>query len=89
MRTDPDPTLHVGDLLTVALPWRVRYPLVVKARVIRNDAERGVVLQFHELSENAAASVAQIASLLPICDLSFEDEEPAWVIVSEVLDQER
>jgi hypothetical protein len=89
MRTDPDPTLRVGDLLTVALPWRPSHPLVVKARVIRDDGERGLVLQFHELSEEDAVFVAQIASLLPICDLSFEDEEPAWVIVSEVLDQAR
>jgi hypothetical protein len=61
----------------------------VKARVIRDDDERGLVLKFEDLSEEAARFIEQAASLLPIYDVAFEDEEPAWVIVSEVLEQAR
>ena len=71
----------------VALPVRARTPLVVNAKVIRDDGERGQVLEFQDLTEESAKLIEHAASLLPICDVAYEDEEPAWVIVSEVLDQ--
>jgi hypothetical protein len=87
MRTDPNPNLELGDELSVALPLRVDHvPLVVKARVIRDDAERGLVLQFVDLSEQHAAFIKQHATLLPICNSPYAEEEPARVIVSEILD---
>ncbi len=86
MRTDPDPALAVGDELTIALPLVVGHaPLVIKARVIRDDADWGLVLQFRDLSEEAAAFLRRKSSFLPICDSPFEEEESAGVIVSEIL----
>jgi hypothetical protein len=61
-------------------------PLVVKARVVRDDAERGLVLRFLDLSEKHAAFLRQHANLLPICDSPYSEEEPAWVIASEIVD---
>jgi len=89
IRVDPNPFLCEGEFLTLALPWREGLPLVVKARVLRHDGERGLVLRFDELSEETAEIVERMAGLLPVCDLPAEDEEPAWVIVPEVSDQER
>ena len=87
MRTDPDPDLALGDELSVALPLRANHvPLVVKARVIRDDAERGLVLQFVDLSEQHAAFLKQHAGVLPVCDSPYAEEEPAWVIVSEIVE---
>jgi hypothetical protein len=88
MRTDRDPDLAVGDDLTVALPLaHGQVPLVIKARVIRDDGESGLVLQFRDVSEEAAAFLREKSSFLPICDTPFEEEEPAWVIVSEILER--
>ena len=87
MRTDPDPNLELGDELSVALPLRADHvPLVVRARVVRDDAERGLVLQFVDLSKQDASFLEQHAALLPICDSPYAEEEPARVIVSEILD---
>jgi hypothetical protein len=87
MRTDSDPSVAVGDELKVALPLVVgQAPLVMKARVIRDDGESGLVLQFQDVSEETAAFLEEKSSFLPICDSPFEEEEPAWVIVSEILD---
>ena len=87
MRTDPDPNLELGDEISLALPLRADHvPLIVRARVIRNDAGRGLVLQFVDLSEQHAAFLKQHATLLPICDSPYAEEEPACVIVSEILD---
>ena len=87
MRTDPDPNLELGDELSVAFPLKANHmPLVVRARVVRDDAERGIVLQFVDLSEQQAAFLKQHASRLPICDSPYSEEEPAWVIVSEIVD---
>ncbi|MGI9592756.1 MAG: PilZ domain-containing protein, partial [Myxococcota bacterium] len=87
MRTDPDPKLQVGDELSVALPLRAdQAPTVVRARVFRDEGDRGLVLQFVDLSEAHAAILKQHANLLPICDSPYAEEEPAWVIVSEVVD---
>ena len=87
MRTDPDPELQMGDELSLALPLRADHvPLVVRARVVRDDAERGLSLQFLDLSEQHTAFLKQHATLLPICDSPYAEEEPACVIVSEILD---
>lgn len=87
MRTDPDPDLHVGDEFSVALPLRAQHvPMVVKARVIRDDAERGLVLQFLDLSDRQAAFLEQHANLLPICDSPYAEEEAARVIASEIVE---
>jgi hypothetical protein len=87
MRTNRDPNVAVGDELTVALPLvDGQVPLVIKARVIRDDGESGLVLQFRDVSEKAAAFLREKSSFLPICDSPFEEEEPAWVIVSEILE---
>ncbi len=90
MRARPDPNLSVADELTIALPLPARkVPLVVRARVIRDDGEDGLVLRFLELSQDAEECLRESLGLLPICDSPFEDEEPAWVIVSEVIDRAR
>lgn len=52
MRVDPNPELGPGDRLRLAIHVRARSePLVVSARVIRDDGEQGLVLEFQSLSD--------------------------------------
>ena len=90
MRADRDPNVAIGDELTVALPLVVgQVPLVIKAHVIRDDEDSGLVLQFRDVSEEAAAFLKHKSSFLPICDSPFEEEEPAGIIVTEILANRR
>jgi hypothetical protein len=90
MRTDPNPSLAVGDKVTVALPLLPGHtPLVVKAVVARDDGDHGLLLLFRDVTEEAASYLRHNSNLLPISDTAFEDEEPAGVIVSEILDRQR
>lgn len=85
MRVNPNPLLKVGADVRLAIHAGSReIPLVVTARVHRDDGERGVVLRFHELDREAAALLDSMLEELPV----FEPGEPhssSGMIVSEIL----
>ena len=85
MRVAPNPALFVGQQLRVALygsPGET--PLVVDARVIRDDGERGLVLHFGTVPESAARYLEKLLDVLPILD---GGRSPApGLVVSEILD---
>ena len=87
MRVDPHPDLSVGDELQIALHVRAREkPLVVRARVTRDDGEQGLVLQFYDLSQSSQAYLRRMVNFLPILAVREEGEEGAGIIISEILE---
>lgn len=89
MRVDPNPALSLGDELRIAVHVRAREePLVLKARVARDDAERGLVLQFRDLTDIERRHLEQMIGWLPILAMREDREEDLGVIVSEILERE-
>jgi hypothetical protein len=67
MRVNPNDTLVPGDELLVAVYIRSRAePLVVNARVTRDDGDAGLVLEFHDLSKDSADYLKKMINVLPI-----------------------
>lgn len=88
MRVDPHPDVSLGDELQLAFHVRFREePLVIQARVSRDDNERGLVLQFHDLSESSQAYLRRMVNYLPILAMSKEGEGGSGIIVSEILER--
>jgi hypothetical protein len=88
MRVDPSPEVSVGDELRIALHVRAREkPVVVRARVSRDDGEDGLVLQFRELSPSAERYLRRMVDFLPILAVRAEGEAGSGVIVSEILER--
>jgi len=88
MRIDPHPDVSVGDELQIALHMRPREePLVVRARVTRDDGEKGLVLQFCDLSESSQTDLRRMVNFLPILAVREQGEEGAAVIISEILER--
>lgn len=89
MRTDPHPDVSVGDELRIALHVRPgQDPLVVKARVERDDGEDGLVLQFIRLQESARHHLERMANFLPILAVRKDGGDGEEVVVSEILDRD-
>jgi PilZ domain-containing protein len=87
MRVDPHPDLRVGEQLRLALHLGVcPEPLVVRARVERDDGEGGLVLVFHELAEDARSELERVLSLLPVVEMPDSGEETSGLVVSQILD---
>jgi hypothetical protein len=87
MRVAPNPALFVGQLLRVALygsPGET--PLVLEARVARDDGERGLVLRFGAASDSAGRYLKKLLDALPVLD---GGRSPApGLVVSEILEAE-
>jgi hypothetical protein len=89
MRVDPHPDLRVGDALRIGLHLRAREkPLVLDARVARNDGAEGFVLQFRSLSAEAEGYLRSMVNFLPILAVRPPGEEDRGVILSEILDSD-
>ena len=87
MRIDPNDTLEVDDELRIALHVRARAePLVLQARVDRDDGEEGMMLAFHSLTEQAETYLRKMVNFLPILAARGGDEG-SGVIVSEILER--
>lgn len=83
MRVGPNPNLHVGEDLQLAVHLGDReLPLVVRARVHRDDGERGVVLRFHDLAEEASRYLDETVDALPLVDADGSE----GVLVTEILE---
>jgi hypothetical protein len=86
MRVDPHPDVSVGDELQIALHVSApEEPLVVRARVTRDDGEQGLVLRFYDLSESSQAYLRRMVDFLPILDVREEGKEGTGIIISEIL----
>jgi hypothetical protein len=87
MRVDPNPALSLGDEMQIAIHVRAREePLVLTARVARDDGERGLVLQFCDLTDIERRYLDQMIGWLPILAMREDREEDLGVIVSEILE---
>jgi hypothetical protein len=84
LRAGPHPDAAVGEELQVAIPMPGdKEPLVVKARVVRN--QDGLALAFDELSPESYERLHRQLEQLPEVESSFtEDDEPARIIVPEI-----
>ncbi|MCP4037787.1 MAG: PilZ domain-containing protein [bacterium] len=97
MRVEPNETLVPGDELLVAVHVRSRSePLVVNARVERDDGEDGLVLAFFDLSKQSETYLNKMVNLLPILGvkaIASGDEDGAGqkvgpeLIVSEIVER--
>ena len=69
MRVEPNETLIPGDALKVAIHLRERgEPLVVQARVERDDGEAGMVLGFQGLGSDEEDHLKRMVDHLPVLD---------------------
>jgi len=85
MRVNPNPLLKVGDDVRLAIHVGGQdAPLVLTARVHRDDGERGVVLRFHELDREASRLLDLMLESLPIFEPGGSPAAPG-LIVSEIL----
>jgi len=86
MRIEPTEKLSLGEELRLALHIGAeREPLVVGARVERDDGAEGLMLRFEELPPEAAAHLAGMLDCLPVMSSLGEGEEGVPLVVSEIL----
>jgi hypothetical protein len=84
MRVDPNPRLRLGECLDLAIHVEGRKkPLVLGARVHRNDGERGVVLRFLGVPSETARELTDLMAAMPLIDPA---EGSGGVLVSEILE---
>jgi hypothetical protein len=87
MRVEAHSEVSLGDDLQIALHLRAREkPLIVKARVDRDDGEDGLLLRFHDLPEATESYLRRMVNFLPIIAVREEGEEGAGIVVSEILE---
>ena len=88
MRVDSHPDIAIGDELRIGLHMRGRdEPLVVNARVMRDDPTRGSVLQFFELDADVQDYLGQIIRFLPTLEVQ-EGGDDTGILVCEILDHQ-
>ena len=85
MRVDRDALLRVGQNVRLALHVSsLEAPLVVTARVHRDEGARGMVLRFHALSRDDTHHLRSLVDALPAVETGARDE--SGVVVSEILE---
>ena len=85
MRVDRDALLRLGQDVRLALHVAsLDAPLVVTARVHRDEGPRGMVLRFHALSPEDTRHLTALLDALPVLDPNAKDG--AGVVVSEILE---
>ncbi len=66
MLVDPEPGLQAGDNLKLVIYGRPGVdPVVVKARLTRDDGQAGLALEFYDVSSDAQGRLASLISTLP------------------------
>lgn len=89
MRVEPHADVRLGDELSVALHVRAREkPLVLSARVARDEGERGLVLQWNDLSAEGRDYLGRMIEFLPVIATREGSDEGTGVVVSEILDHQ-
>ena len=85
MRVDRDALLRVGQNVRLALHVSsLEAPLVVTARVHRDEGARGMVLRFHALSRDDTHHLRSLLDSVPAVEPGSEGEP--GVVVSEILE---
>ena len=85
MRVDRDALLRVGQDVRLALHVAsLDAPLVVTARVHRDEGARGMVLRFHALSPDDTRHLTALVDALPAIEPGAKGE--AGLVVSEILE---
>jgi hypothetical protein len=88
MRVEPNDSLIPGDVLLIGIHVRARTePLVVTARVERDDGKQGLVLAFRNLDAPTEAYLRKMIDFLPIFAARNEEEPGSGLIVSEILER--
>jgi len=85
MRVSPSPHLTRGGNVKLALHLNGGSPLVLAARVHRDDGERGVVLRFHQLSAEASSTLMNVMESMPVVAPGASGSDAGYV-VSELLE---
>lgn len=87
MRVDPQKDLEVGASLRIAIYDTAREtPVVVVAKVARDDGKRGLALIFEDLAPGVAEQLEQLVALLPPVECLQDGETGALgTVVSEIL----
>jgi hypothetical protein len=86
MRVDPNDSLAVGDVFQIALHTSGRAePLVVRARVQRDDGDEGLVLCFESASDSLGERINKMVKCLPL--LAGSGEEDEGVVISEIIER--
>lgn len=89
MRIDPHPSLSIGDELSIAVHLCAREePMVIQARVERDDGHRGMLLHFLDLPEASAERLIRMVDLLPILAVDEATEASKEVVVTKILELE-
>jgi len=89
MRVEPHADVRVGDDVTIAVHVRAREkPLILEARVARDEGERGLVLQWSKLSPEARDTLTRMVEFLPVIATRQGTDEGTGVVVSEILDHQ-
>lgn len=92
MRVEPDPTLHEGDRLKLVLYGGSGVdPILVRAEVVRNAGDEGIVLHFSSLADDTRNRLAKLVDQLPVLEDLRNDGDGATgrIVVSEVVERER
>ncbi len=84
LRLDAHPALVPGAEIRLSLPTNDGDPVVVGARVVRDDGERGVALNF-EWIDDAERLDALVKSLPPIFCITEEDDSTQRVVLTELV----
>ena len=87
MRVDPQKDLVVGASLRIAIYDTAREtPVVVLAKVVRDDGKRGLALTFESLEPGVAKHLEQLVAALPPVECLQDGETGALgTVVSEIL----
>jgi hypothetical protein len=85
MRVSASPHLTIGSDVKIAIHLTEGAPLTVRARVHRDDGERGVVLRFHQLPPEASAAFMNLMETTPVVT---PGEGDGGLVVSELLEVE-
>jgi hypothetical protein len=87
MSVEPHPLLRIGDRLKLALYDALRAePLVLSARVAREDGRRGCGLVFEDVPADTAARLEAMVGELPLVSaLSADDDKPQAVVLGQIL----
>ena len=84
MRVAADPSLKEGDEFKLVIYGQAgRAPLLLKARVLRNEGEAGCALCFHDVEPTISASLDEMVESLP---QAGRDEAGVNVVVSEIIE---
>ena len=87
MRVDPQKDLAVGASLRIAIYDNAREtPVVVRAKVARDDGKRGLALIFEDLAPGVAEHLEQLVAGLPPVECLLDGETGALgTVVGEIL----